>query len=280
MDLSRIIVGFTSHFQTRVQILDCLPGHSRRTRLFRGRLAMAFFYDDASCLEAQRRSLLTIPRIIKRLETFHRQLHRGRGGRRGGGGGNDHEIDYGDLAARISILDISLDICLPRLHSNNNNNSGSRRKSNQQQEKEEEEEVLFNNDVDTLAQLLRSMFTNISDSGASHITRTAAKEVLNQVYYRLIYALRTKPRSKPNLFHDDHSVNVVVATNRHRGTRPIPGGRPDAGGGGGGGSADDAGNAGDAGDAGDAGGDGNKVNGPLMRYFSKTNLAMSKERNE
>ena len=211
---------------------------------------MAFFYDDATCLEGQRRNLLTIPRIKKRLETFDHHRHR----RGGGGGGNDDEIDYSDLAAQISILDISLDICIPRSNNNSNNNS-SRRKSNQEEE-EKEEEVLFNNDVDNLAQLLRSMFTNISDSGASHITRTAAKEVLNQVYHRVIYALRTKPRSKRNLFHDDYSVDVVIGTNRHHGTRTLPNGGPDGGG----------------------GGDGNKFHGPLMRYFPKQSAMSEREK--
>ncbi len=99
----------------------------------------------------------------------------------------------------------------------------------------------FNKSIDELANQIKSMFTRISDTGASHMTRTEAKEVLNRVYYRLVYSVRTKPRPKKNLFMSNSDDHI----------------RSDGGGGGGEGGRD---------------GDGDGVGregGPLMKYFLK-----------
>ncbi|EHY56778.1 hypothetical protein ABEF92_001596 [Exophiala dermatitidis] len=62
------------------------------------------------------------------------------------------------------------------------------------------EEVSFNRSVDRLADSIRSIFVSIIDTGASHMTRTEAKDVLQALYWRLLYAVRTEVRPKKNIF--------------------------------------------------------------------------------
>lgn len=63
-----------------------------------------------------------------------------------------------------------------------------------------ESERKFNHDVDILADRVRSIITSIADTGASHMRRTEAKEALNALHFRLLYAVRTKPRPKKSVF--------------------------------------------------------------------------------
>lgn len=62
------------------------------------------------------------------------------------------------------------------------------------------EEVSFNRKVDKLADRTKAIFASIADTGASHMRRTEAKEALQALYYRLLYAVRTEPRPKKNVF--------------------------------------------------------------------------------
>lgn len=61
-------------------------------------------------------------------------------------------------------------------------------------------EIEFNREVDELADRIKSIFTSIQDTGASHLKRTEAKEDLQALHYRLIYGVRTKPRPRKSLF--------------------------------------------------------------------------------
>jgi hypothetical protein len=58
----------------------------------------------------------------------------------------------------------------------------------------------FNHQVDILAERVKSIMTSIADTGASHMRRTEAKEALNALHFRLLYAVRTKPRPKKSVF--------------------------------------------------------------------------------
>jgi len=58
----------------------------------------------------------------------------------------------------------------------------------------------FNRHVDLLAERVKSIITSIADTGASHMRRTEAKEALNALHFRLLYAVRTKPRPKKSVF--------------------------------------------------------------------------------
>jgi hypothetical protein len=62
------------------------------------------------------------------------------------------------------------------------------------------EEVVFNRKVDKLADRIKAIFASIADTGASHMRRTEAKEALQALHYRLLYAVRTEPRPKKNVF--------------------------------------------------------------------------------
>jgi hypothetical protein len=62
------------------------------------------------------------------------------------------------------------------------------------------EEVTFNRKVDQLADRIKSIFASIADTGASHMRRTEAKEALQALHYRLLYAVRTEPRPKKSVF--------------------------------------------------------------------------------
>jgi hypothetical protein len=95
----------------------------------------------------------------------------------------DSSTDYTRIASLISILDICID----------NGASPSSFKDKGQ-------ENAFNTDIDNLANKLKSMFTKIVDTGASYMARTEAKEVLERVHYRLVFAVRTKERLKNTIF--------------------------------------------------------------------------------
>jgi hypothetical protein len=58
----------------------------------------------------------------------------------------------------------------------------------------------FNHQVDILADRVKSIIASIADTGASHMRRTEAKEALNALHFRLLYAVRTKPRPKKSVF--------------------------------------------------------------------------------
>lgn len=58
----------------------------------------------------------------------------------------------------------------------------------------------FNHKVDILAERVKSIITSIADTGASHMRRTEAKETLNALQVRLLYAVRTRPRPKKSVF--------------------------------------------------------------------------------
>lgn len=62
------------------------------------------------------------------------------------------------------------------------------------------DEIAFNRSVDRLADAVRSTFISIVDTGASHMSRTEAKDVLQALHWRLLYSVRTEVRPKKNIF--------------------------------------------------------------------------------
>jgi len=62
------------------------------------------------------------------------------------------------------------------------------------------EEIAFNRKIDKLADRIQAIFASIADTGASHLQRTEAKEALQALRYKLLYAVRTEPRPKKNVF--------------------------------------------------------------------------------
>ena len=69
-------------------------------------------------------------------------------------------------------------------------------------------EATFNASVDTLADALKAKYSSISDSGASHMQRMQAKDTLVAVSYRVLVAVRTKPRKKKHIFDGKGKLRV------------------------------------------------------------------------
>lgn len=95
------------------------------------------------------------------------------------------DIDYSELAASVAILDIGL----------GNGDPPSCIAAIQSQDE-------FNQEVDRLAKTVKGRFIRIRDSGASHMLRTEAKDVLEALHCRLTYAVRTRQKPKANPFID------------------------------------------------------------------------------
>ena len=155
--------------QLRLQLVSNLPAYAPALGILRRRLALAFFFEDPSYLCKAQQTLLNLDTIANYLlrPAFDMKV----------------DADYVQLAARISILDIALDHGISSVD-----------------ECDVRSEASFNREVDFLAKIIKAMFTGLVDSGASHMSRTEAKEVLQIVHYRLIYAVRTKQEPKSSLF--------------------------------------------------------------------------------
>lgn len=62
------------------------------------------------------------------------------------------------------------------------------------------DENIFNAQVDELADKVRDMFTSIADAGASHMKKTEAKDTLQALHNRILFAVRTRVRRKKHVF--------------------------------------------------------------------------------
>lgn len=155
--------------QLRLLLVSNLPAHSPALGFLRRRLALAFFFEDSSYLSKAPDDLLSLDAVTTHLLSPAFEIK--------------DDMDFAQLAAQISILDIGIDHGISSTSTCN-----------------DQREATFNGDVDALAKRIKTMFTSIVDSGASHMTRTEAKEVLEVVHYRLVYAVRTKQKPKSSLF--------------------------------------------------------------------------------
>ena len=165
----------------RLRLLQNIPASSRRLILLRRRLALAYYFRDIRYLSQQADYTLDLKVIARHLEDPQFRP--------------SNTTDYGELAAAIGILGIAIDCGdPPSLHCTT------------------EEVKAFNRDIDVLSLKIKSMFADIVDTGASHMGRTEAKEVLEVFQYRLSYSIRTKPPPKKSLFGDS---TVESVANRH-----------------------------------------------------------------
>ncbi|MCJ1408291.1 hypothetical protein MMC19_002365 [Ptychographa xylographoides] len=155
--------------QLQLQLLKSIPATSSRLSLLRRRFAMAFFYEDASYLQNQPPHLVDFQTIMHHLRTPSFSITKA--------------TDYPQLAARIALLDIGLD-------------DGDPPDSWVTPELEAE----FNKEIDSLGDAIRTMSGKITDTGASHMTRTEAKDGLEAFRSRLVYAVRTRSKPKINPF--------------------------------------------------------------------------------
>ena len=155
----------------RLRLLQSILASSYRLILLRRRLALACFFQDIGYSRQQTDDTLDLNRIARHLEGPHFMI--------------SNATNYGELAARIGLLSIAIDSGDPSSTPCNT-----------------EEEKVFNQDVDVLSLKIKSMFADIVDTGASHMGRTEAKEVLEAFQYRLSYGIRTKVPPKKCMFGD------------------------------------------------------------------------------
>lgn len=98
------------------------------------------------------------------------------------------DYDYGALASWAALLNIAVDDGIgpsAKLDSRHLARSSP---------------TFFNAQVDKLADRIRDISKSIRDTGASYMKRTEAKGALDILYFRLIYAIRTKPRPRKVMF--------------------------------------------------------------------------------
>ncbi|KAL8670958.1 MAG: hypothetical protein Q9168_004525 [Polycauliona sp. 1 TL-2023] len=159
----------------QLQLLRNLPTSNSQQSLLRRRLALAFFFHDPVHFSKPRQDLLDMKTITQYLRQPRFVVNSG--------------TDYPGLAAAVSILAIGLDNGDPP-----------------PAEAGKEAIAAFNDDLDLLAQRIKGMFTQIVDTGASHMRRTEAKEVLESFHSCLVYAVRTKQKPKGMMWEDDVGI--------------------------------------------------------------------------
>ncbi|KAI4163576.1 MAG: hypothetical protein LQ342_002848 [Letrouitia transgressa] len=162
----------------RLRLLQGFPMNSIRTSLFRRRLALAFFFEDDRYLSENASSQIGLKAIASHLGNPQFNVN--------------NETIYPEFAASVSILAIGIDDGDPPAAGADN-----------------EIEEAFNREVDMLSARVKAIYTQIVDTGASHMRRTEAKEVLEAFHSRLEYAVRTKPKPKNTLLGDSDGERVV-----------------------------------------------------------------------
>lgn len=136
---------------------------------------MAFLLKSPEPLTETPEAVLDLKRLTLFLaqdERFHKQLRNPR-----------KEYDYSELAAITLLLDIVV-------------NSASYALRSERADSAKELDAT----VDKLAAQIKKIFSLIQDSGASHLKRMLAKEALEALHYRVLYAVRSKPPPKKTLF--------------------------------------------------------------------------------
>ena len=167
----RMLFSSVTDVSLQSQFVNNMPASSSCMNLLRRRLALAFFLDDASYLSKESERLVNLRLISHRLT------------QPGYAVGKD--TDFTKLAASISMLSIGVDNGDPPL-------AGFNRGA----------EKSFNGAIDMLSSEIKAMNDRIIDTGASHMRRTLAKQVLEGFHSRLQYAIRTEPPPTRNLFGD------------------------------------------------------------------------------
>lgn len=165
----------TDDLGLRLQLLRNFPASSSRSALFRRRLALASFFQDETYLSEHHDHLVDFKNIMSHLNRPHFLVN--------------SDTDYPSFAACMAILAIGVDNGDPP-----------------REDADIDVQVAFNDDVDILAQRIKAMFTQIVDTGASHMKRTEAKQALESFHACLAYAVRTKQKPKGGSWEDDAGV--------------------------------------------------------------------------
>ena len=162
----------------RQQLVQNLPAYTPRAVGFRRRLALAYFFHDKDYLAESTSDVLDFRSISTELQDPRFTIR--------------SDTDYSELAAVIGILNIGIERGdPPPPHS------------------DDQRKLSFNEDVDLVASRIGEMFTSIVDTGASHMKRTAAKEMLEAFHSKLLYAIRTKRKPKTMMFGDSGALTLM-----------------------------------------------------------------------
>ncbi|KAI1986900.1 hypothetical protein LOZ53_004550 [Ophidiomyces ophidiicola] len=167
------------------QVLKHIRHPAPQIAVFRCRLAAAFFFDDETLLTKPMELVFDLTRMTSQLRDNRFKTNRP-------SSTGWQPFDYWELTSLISILDVAID-----------SGTGERTFPDKQSEAE------FNRKVDKLAGQIKIIFSAIQDTGASHLKRSEAKEFLQALYYRLIYAVRTKPQPKVSWFLSPKGKNEI-----------------------------------------------------------------------
>lgn len=156
----------------RLQVLCCMAGTCPRLHELRRRLAISFFCEDSELSTQASANILDLWEIGRRLDGPRFKI--------------DRNTDYLELAALMCTFDIAVD--------NGHSDAVNLVKPGCDHE--------FNRDVDVLGARIKAIWSSINDTGASFVSRIEAKEVMEGVRHRLVYAVRTRPKPKQGVFDD------------------------------------------------------------------------------
>lgn len=168
-DISTKIYSFVEDSTLRLQMLQNIPSSSPQLSILRRRVALAFFFENKDYLCKNPKDLVDMKAIAHQLRKPRFKIR--------------NDTDYTELAAVVAILNIGFDNGNPPL-------SGS------------DKDIVdrFNKRIDSLSDCIHEMFSHIVDTGASHMKRTQAKQILELFHSKLLYDVRTKPKPKTMMF--------------------------------------------------------------------------------
>lgn len=161
--------------QFQIRMVQHILPTSPWISLLRYRLAVSFLLQKPTPLTESVEDVLDLKRLILviRDSRFQINIYNGQEG----------ECDYGELIALTQLLEVALNTSLYDL-----------RYKDAKTEKE------FNAAIDQLATQLKTNFSSMKESGASHLKRMLAKGALETLHYRLVYSVRSKPPPKKTPF--------------------------------------------------------------------------------
>lgn len=192
--ISTKIYSFVEDSTLRLQMLQNIPSSSPQLSDFRRRLALAFFFENEDYLCKASKDLIDMKAIARQLRKPRFKIR--------------NDTDYTELAALVAILNIGFDNGNPPLPGSDKQKSDH-----------------FNRWIDSLSDCIHAMFSHIVDTGASHMKRTQAKQVLELFHSKLLYDIRTKPKPKTMMFEssktdgDQESLNKFLLRSPEKGSQ-------------------------------------------------------------
>lgn len=162
--------------------------------LLRYRLAVSFLLQKSAPLTESDEAVLSLKRITRLLtrdKRFQVRKHKG-----------NSEYDYGDLVAIILQLEVCINSALFDL-----------------EYRQADTVVKFNEAIDQLAAQIKWIFSSIENTGASHLQRLVARDMLEALHYRMVYSVRSKPPPKKTPFkiilnESNHTIPDMFIRNR------------------------------------------------------------------